>query len=62
MATTPGRDDRNLLDGAGSATEPDDDWTWLRPQRPRTWDPNGEVWGVFSYDDIPTVSNYRCAS
>ncbi len=56
MATTPVRDDLNLLDGRWFATEPHDDWTWLRHNAPVYWDPNGEVWGVFSYDDILTVS------
>ncbi len=56
MADHPIRDDLNLLDGRWYATEPHDDWTWMRKNAPVYWDPNGEVWGVFAYDDILTVS------
>jgi len=54
--THPRRDHIDLLDGNWFATQPHDDWTWMRENAPVYYDPNSDVWAVAKYDDILTVS------
>ncbi|MEM7142847.1 MAG: cytochrome P450 [Actinomycetota bacterium] len=56
MANHPVRDHIDLMDGNWYATQPHDDWTWMRAEAPVYHDPNSDVWAVAKYDDILTVS------
>ncbi|MBM3659809.1 MAG: cytochrome P450 [Actinobacteria bacterium] len=56
----------DLLDGRWYATQPYDDWTWMREHAPAYWDPVNEVWAFTRYDDVlaiekdpKTFSSYR---
>ena len=46
----------DLLDGNWYASQPHDDWTWMRKNAPVYYDPNSDVWAVARYDDVLTVS------
>lgn len=56
MANHPVRDHIDLMDGNWYASQPHDDWTWMRAEAPVYHDPNSDVWAVAKYDDILTVS------
>jgi cytochrome P450 family 142 subfamily A polypeptide 1 len=56
MANHPVREHIDLLDGNWYASQPHDDWTWMRANAPVYYDPNSDVWAVAKYDDILTVS------
>ncbi|MEZ5164961.1 MAG: hypothetical protein R2695_00175 [Acidimicrobiales bacterium] len=56
MANHPVREHIDLMDGNWYASEPHDDWTWMRANAPVYYDPNSDVWAVARYDDILTVS------
>jgi len=56
----------DLLDGRWYATQPYEDWTWLREHAPAYWDPTNEVWAITRYEDVlaiekdpVTYSSYR---
>ena len=56
----------DLLDGRWYATQPYDDWTWMREHAPAYRDPVNEVWAITRYDDVlaiekdpVTFSSYR---
>jgi cholest-4-en-3-one 26-monooxygenase len=56
MVNHPVRDHIDLMDGNWYASQPHDDWTWMRAEAPVYHDPNSDVWAVARYDDILTVS------
>ncbi|MBU3701135.1 MAG: cytochrome P450 [Acidimicrobiia bacterium] len=45
----------DLLDGRWYATQPYEDWTWLREHAPAYWDPVNEVWAITRYDDVLAI-------
>jgi cholest-4-en-3-one 26-monooxygenase len=56
----------DLLDGGWYASQPYDDWAWMRKHAPVYWDAKGEVWALTRYHDIlavekdpETFSSYR---
>jgi cholest-4-en-3-one 26-monooxygenase len=50
MTTTP-----NLLDGTWYASQPFDDWAWMRRESPVHWDEQGQVWGLARHEDVLAV-------
>ena len=54
-ADHPVRDDIRLMDGAWWASQPYEQWEWMRNNAPVYWDPVGEVWGVARYADLMAV-------
>ncbi|MDE0066410.1 MAG: cytochrome P450 [Acidimicrobiaceae bacterium] len=46
----------DLLDGNWYASQPHDDWTWMRQNAPVYYDPNSDIWAVARYDDVLSVS------
>jgi len=55
MPTHPIREDLNVLDGAWYATEPHDDWEWLRRNAPVYHCPNSDTWAITRYDDVLAI-------
>ena len=55
MPNHPVRDDIDLLDGHWYATEPHDDWTWMREHAPVYYDANSDVWAITKYDDVLAI-------
>ena len=55
MPNHPVRDDIDLLDGNWYATEPHDDWTWMREHAPVYYDPKSDVWAITKYDDVLAI-------
>ena len=58
--------DFDLLDGRWYASQPFDDWAWMREHAPAYWDAKNEVWALTRYDDVlavekdpATFSSYR---
>ena len=56
----------DLLDGRWYATQPYDDWAWMREHAPAYWDRVNQVWAITRYDDVlaiekdpATFSSYR---
>ena len=47
--------DLDLLDGNWYASQPYDDWAWMREHAPAYWDAKGEVWALTRYDDVLAV-------
>lgn len=45
----------DLLDGRWYATQPWEDWTWLREHAPAYWDPVNEVWAISRYADVLAI-------
>lgn len=45
----------DLLDGRWYATQPHEDWTWLREHAPAYWDPVNEVWAITRYEDVLAI-------
>ncbi|MFM8862927.1 MAG: cytochrome P450 [Acidimicrobiia bacterium] len=45
----------DLLDGRWYATQPYEDWTWLREYAPAYWDPTNEVWAITRYEDVLAI-------
>jgi len=45
----------DLLDGRWYATQPYEDWTWLREHAPAYWDPTNEVWAITRYEDVLAI-------
>jgi cytochrome P450 family 142 subfamily A polypeptide 1 len=45
----------DVLDGRWFASQPYDDWAWMREHAPVYWDPANEVWALTRYDDILAV-------
>ena len=56
MPDHPVLDHVDLLDGNWYASQPHDDWTWMRENAPVYYDAHSDVWAVARYDDILTVS------
>src|SRR4051794_36813134 len=44
--------DFDLLDGRWYASQPFDDWAWMREHAPAYWDATNEVWAFTRYDDV----------
>lgn len=42
----------DLLDGHWYASQPYEDWAWMRQHAPLYWDPVNEVWAMTRYHDI----------
>lgn len=64
--TTEAHRSIDLLDGRWYASQPYDDWAWMREHAPAYWDPVNEVWAITRYDDVlaiekdpATFSSYR---
>jgi len=64
--TTETRRSIDLLDGRWYASQPYDDWAWMRDHAPSYWDPVNEVWAITRYEDVlavekdpDTFSSYR---
>ena len=55
MPTHPIREDLNVLDGAWYATEPHDDWEWMRRNAPAYHCPNSDTWAITRYDDVLAI-------
>ena len=55
MPNHPVRDDIDLLDGTWYATEPHDDWSWMREHAPVYYDPKSDVWAITKYDDVLAI-------
>jgi cholest-4-en-3-one 26-monooxygenase len=56
----------DLLDGSWYASQPHEDWAWMREHMPAYWDPKNEVWALTRYRDVlavekdpGTFSSYR---
>jgi cholest-4-en-3-one 26-monooxygenase len=56
----------DLLDGSWYASQPHEDWAWMREHVPAYWDPKNEVWALTRYHDVlavekdpGTFSSYR---
>src|SRR5262245_38573007 len=47
--------DLDLLDGNWYASQPHDDWAWMREHAPAYWDAKGQVWALTRYDDVLPV-------
>lgn len=45
----------DLLDGHWYASQPFDDWTWMREHAPVYRDPVNEVWAITRYADVLTI-------
>ena len=45
----------DLLDGRWYASQPYDDWAWMREYAPAYWDAKNEVWALTRYDDVLAV-------
>ncbi len=45
----------DLLDGGWYASQPFDDWAWMREHAPAYWDARNEVWALTRYDDVLAV-------
>src|SRR5690606_20448668 len=45
----------DLLDGRWYASQPYDDWAWMREHAPAYWDPVNEVWAITRYDDVLAI-------
>lgn len=45
----------DLLDGHWYASQPYDDWTWLREHAPVYRDPVNEVWAITRYEDVLAI-------
>jgi cholest-4-en-3-one 26-monooxygenase len=45
----------DLLDGGWYASQPFDDWAWMREHAPVYWDAKDEVWALTRYQDILAV-------
>ena len=45
----------DLLDGGWYASQPYDDWAWMREHAPVYWDAKNEVWALTRYDDVLAV-------
>jgi len=44
-----------LLEGEWYASNPYDDWAWLRRESPVHWDEVGEVWGIALHEDVLAI-------
>jgi cytochrome P450 family 142 subfamily A polypeptide 1 len=44
--------DLDLLDGAWYASQPHDDWAWMREHAPAYWDARNEVWALTRHADV----------
>jgi cytochrome P450 family 142 subfamily A polypeptide 1 len=56
----------DLLDGRWYASQPHEDWAWMRAEAPAYWDAKNEVWALTRYQDVlavekdpRTFSSYR---
>jgi cytochrome P450 family 142 subfamily A polypeptide 1 len=47
--------DFDLLDGRWYASQPFDDWAWMREHAPAYWDATNEIWALTRYDDVLAV-------
>jgi cytochrome P450 family 142 subfamily A polypeptide 1 len=47
--------DFDLLDGSWYASQPHDDWAWMREHAPAYWDSRNEVWAITRYDDLLAI-------
>jgi cytochrome P450 family 142 subfamily A polypeptide 1 len=47
--------DFDLLDGGWYASQPYDDWAWMREHAPVYWDARNKVWALTRYDDVLAV-------
>jgi cytochrome P450 family 142 subfamily A polypeptide 1 len=47
--------DIDLLDGNWYASQPHDDWAWMREHAPAYWDAKNEVWALTRYHDVLAV-------
>ncbi len=47
--------DFDLLDGSWYASQPFDDWAWMREHAPAYWDAKNEVWAITRHDDVLAV-------
>lgn len=56
MPNRPVLEHVDLLDGNWYASQPHDDWTWMRQNAPVYYDPNCDIWAVARYDDVLSVS------
>jgi cholest-4-en-3-one 26-monooxygenase len=45
----------DLLDGGWYASQPYEDWAWMREHAPAYWDATNEVWGLTRYHDVLTA-------
>jgi cytochrome P450 family 142 subfamily A polypeptide 1 len=54
-ATHPVRDDIDLLDGHWYASEPHDQWEWMRRNAPVYWDADRRVWGITRHADVLAI-------
>lgn len=45
----------DLLDGHWYASQPFDEWAWMRDHAPVYWDPTNEVWAITRYDDVLAI-------
>ncbi len=45
----------DLLDGQWYASQPYDDWAWMREHAPAYWDATNEVWALTRYSDVLAV-------
>jgi cytochrome P450 family 142 subfamily A polypeptide 1 len=45
----------DLLDGGWYASQPFDDWAWMREHAPAYWDAKNEVWALTRHDDVLAV-------
>jgi cytochrome P450 family 142 subfamily A polypeptide 1 len=52
------RSDIDLLDGEWYATEPHDDWAWMRANAPVFHDVANDVWALTRYADVMEVSRH----
>jgi cytochrome P450 family 142 subfamily A polypeptide 1 len=41
-----------LVDGRWYATQPFEDWAWMREHAPAYWDATNEIWAFTRYDDV----------
>jgi cytochrome P450 family 142 subfamily A polypeptide 1 len=45
----------DLLDGSWYASDPHDDWAWMREHAPAYWDARNNVWALTRYHDVLRV-------
>jgi cytochrome P450 family 142 subfamily A polypeptide 1 len=45
----------DLLDGRWYASQPYEDWAWMREHAPVYWDGRNEIWALTRYDDVLAV-------
>ena len=55
MASHPGNEAIDLLDGNWYANQPYELWAWMRENAPVYYDEPNDVWAINRYDDVLSI-------